>query len=217
MNMSLTDRDPNNYFGFIELLLIVVFGSLLISVPETIVDEGIDSTLSLLLLPVVILFVEAYIVLRTYHVTLRRPYGLTWVAYDLILVGLYVTVIRLLQRAAERPELIEDALILGIVVFILLFFRQLDPYRIIRKSGMEMLEEADLAHSDLVIPMAADGLGIAVCVAILLADPVAGLESGTFNIWALGAFVLALAYFAFKYVGRFTGNRSEGELVFRRR
>lgn len=192
MNGRSTD-EPIGYFGFVQRVLIVVYGVLLATVPTTIIAEGFASPYSLLLLTLLLLFTEAYIVLHTYHGRLREPYDVSLMVSDLLLVGIYVFVVRLLQEAPTHSSLFDTAMVLGVIAFLLLFVRQVGPYRSVEPAE---LEAAGITKVELLIPMTADFAGVGAC-AVLLAIHLLGQPLG---VWALAAFGGAITYFVFKYL-----------------
>lgn len=192
---------PTGYFPFVERVLIVVFAVLLTSVPITFIEEGFGSAESMLLIAVLLLYVEAYIVLHTYHVRLGIPLDLPLMLSDVVIVGLYVTVVRLIQSGASaeleatRTERIDSAMILAIVVFLLLFVRQLVPYL---NTSREVLVAAGVRRSSLLTTMVADFIGAGISAAVLLADPAfLGLS---LDVWAWVAFAVSILYFVIKYL-----------------
>lgn len=192
---------PTGYFPFVERVLIVVFAVLLTSVPTTFIEEGFGSAESMLLIAVLLLYVDAYIVLHTYHVRLGIPLDLPLMLSDVVIVGLYVTVVRLIQSGAAaeleatRAERIDSAMILAIVVFLLLFVRQLVPYL---NTSQQALAGSGVRRSSLLTTMVADFIGAGISAAVLLADP--ELLGLSIDVWAWVAFAVSILYFVVKYL-----------------
>lgn len=180
-----------------ELIMIVVFAVLLTTVPESLIQVE-SGTATYLIVAVMLLFVEAYLVLHTYHRRLRQAYDLTYFGFDIVLIGLFVTVVRLFEASTTSPDLLSNGLWIGLVVFVLLFVRQLGSYNRAKQSPAR-LEQAGLSQAELLTPMIADFAGVAVCAAILLAESTT-VSIGSTDTWAVVGFVSALLYFVVKYL-----------------
>jgi len=180
-----------------ELIMIVVFAVLLTTVPAVLIQVELG-TATYLIVAVMLLFIEAYLVLHTYHRRLRQAYDLTYFGFDIVLIGLFVTVVRLFEASTTSPELLPNGLWIGLVVFVLLFVRQLGSFNRAKKTPSR-LEEAGLSEAELLTPMIADFAGVAVCAAILLSESEA-VSIGSTDTWAAIGFVSALLYFVVKYL-----------------
>lgn len=180
-----------------ELIMIVVFGVLLTTVPVTLIEVELG-TATFLITAVMLLFVEAYLVLHTYHRRLNQAYDLTLFGFDIVLIGLFVTVVRMIEASVETPDRLSGGLWIGLIVFVLLFVRQLGSFNRARQTP-ESLEVAGLTEAELLTPMIADFAGVAVCAGILLAESET-VSLGSTDTWAAVGFVAALLYFVVKYL-----------------
>lgn len=182
-------------FRFVELTMIVVFGVLLATVPVSVVEVGIGPA-SLLLVAALLLFAEAYVVLYTYHRVLDVPYDMALFVSDIVLVGLYAGVVRAIEATTDRNELVVLAMALAIVLFALLFVRQLGSYL---KVSAAKLDGAGKQKSELITPMAADWAGVLIAIAILVVEVV---DESPVSVDELArvAFVATLLYFVVKYL-----------------
>ncbi len=177
--------------------MIVVFGVLLTTVPVTLIDVGLG-TATYLITAVLLIFIEAYLVLHTYHRRLRQIYDLTLFGFDIVLIGLFVTVVRMIEASVGSPEVLSGGLWIGLVVFVLLFVRQFGSFNRATQSP-EILEEAGLTRAELLTPMIADFAGVALCALILLSESET-VSIGSTAMWSAIGFVVSLLYFVVKYL-----------------
>lgn len=198
---------PISYFPFVERVLIVVFGVLVATLPGTLIDEELKAQ-HLLLVTVLLLFVEGYIVLHTYHARLGSRLGLDLMITNLLIIALYVTVVRFIDASTETATCgghlcLNSAAIIGAIVFVLLFLYQIVLYL---NVSNERLQEAGVKRSTLLTPMVADFVGLVGCGALFVVSENLGsvanrADTRSLDVVALVLFAASLIYFVVKYLG----------------
>lgn len=196
-----SSESPTGYFPFVERLLIVALGVLLVTVPLTLVEEEFLQAAPMLLVAVLLVFVEGYIVLHTYHERLGFNLDLPLMISNLLIIGLYATVVRYIEASTNAnsacggERCIGSAMIVAVILFVLLFLYQIVLYR---NVSTQRLESAGVKRAALVTPMVANGVGIAVCAAVLASSR--GWWALPLDGASLIAFSATVLYFFVKYL-----------------
>ena len=158
--------EKNYLFKFLEYALVVILTVLLMETSKSIIyPKKTPSTFNdfinnyyrfILQLLTLLIFLELYIVLYTYHTKLGVPYRCAFLFFDLFFISLpFIILVQIINESWTRDELLKMSIGMLAFLFLVIFLRQGFCY---------MYTPSDkTVPIDLKISMFADLFGIVMC------------------------------------------------------
>lgn len=198
-------------FHFLGLTQAVILGVLLIDATVAVGKDGFDYLRDyrfICQLCAVVIFVELYFVLNEYHIDLKVRYRTSYLFYDLFFIGLpFIVLIKLFQKSWLRvgtppaSTFPKEAFLIFVYIFLAISIRQLLAFLMVPKKDPDT-EEIIIRPKALIIPMAADLVGVFIFyIMLMLTD-----ETDFFGVNVEGMSIIAfgclLVYFMLSRIVR---------------
>jgi hypothetical protein len=179
---------------FIEIIMGVILGTVLVAVGQELVENFSLANYSVVLLVIgLLIFAELYLWLELYHETLEVYYAPLYMYFDITLGLMFVIFVLLIRSSTDEQYLVDEAMLLCAIIFIVLSFRSYIPYRGIQDLDTK-LAQARMNKFKIRIPIFSNTVGAIISICIYMA----ATRQGTFLSLSLSAWAwLGLLLFLF--------------------
>jgi len=183
---------------FIEIIMGVILGTVLVAVGQELVENFSLANYSVVLLVIgLLIFAELYLWLELYHETLEVYYAPLYMYFDITLGLMFVIFVLLIRSSSDdpgEPYLVDEAMLLCAIIFIVLSIRSYIPYRGIQDLDTK-LAQARMNKFKIRIPIFSNTVGAIISICIYMA----ATRQGTFltlslSVWAWLGLLLFLIY-----------------------